>query len=94
MASQGSATLDFGTGGTDIASVIVTGQAGITASSDVEAYLMAEASLDNDANSHIIAAAFLRLIVGAVVAGVGFTIYGVNYEGALTGRWTIQWVWA
>lgn len=93
MATQGSATLDFGTG-SDLVSVVVPGQSGITAASDVEAYLMAEASLDNDAHSHIVAAAYMDLIVGDIVAGVGFTIYGVSKDGALTGRWTIQWVWA
>lgn len=93
MATQGSAVLDFGTG-TDMASVVVTGQTGILAGSDVEAFLMAEASLDNDAAAHIVAASYLDLIVGAVVAGTGFTIYGLDKDGALTGRWTVQWVWA
>lgn len=77
MGAQGTATLDFGAfpGGSD-ASVAVTGQAGILAGSLVEAWLLPAATADHTADEHIVET--LRVFAGSIIAGTGFTIYGVN----------------
>lgn len=77
MATQGTAVLDFGAfPGASDASVAVTGQAGIVAGSLVEAWLQLAASADHSADEHLVET--LRVSAGNIVAGVGFTIYGVN----------------
>jgi hypothetical protein len=93
MATQGAAVLDFGSTGSDIASVAVTGQASILVGSDVDAYWMAVATADNAADAHLMAASMIQLVVGDVIAGTGFTIYGVCPAQGVTGTWNVQWVW-
>jgi hypothetical protein len=76
MATQGTATLDFGAfpGGSD-ASLAVS-SAGIASGSLVEAWLFPAATTDHTADEHLVET--LRVIAGNVSAGVGFTIYGIN----------------
>lgn len=93
MAAQGSATLDFGVTPTDRASVAVTGQAGIAAGSAAEAFLMAETSVDHDADAHTLAAALIDLVCGSVVADTGFTINAIC-PALASGRFTVRWVWS
>jgi hypothetical protein len=77
MAGQGTATLDFGAfPGASDASVAVTGQAGILAGSLVEAWLFPAATADHTADEHWVET--IKVMAGNVVAGTGFTIYGVN----------------
>ena len=73
---RGTATLNFGASGASDASVTVTGQTFIGASSQVEAWLMATASTDHSADEHLIET--IQVMAGNIVPGVGFTIYGVN----------------
>lgn len=77
MGAQGTATLDFGAfpGGSD-ASVTVTGQTGILSGSLVEAWILPAATSDHTADEHIVET--IRIFAGSIVAGTGFTIYGVN----------------
>ena len=89
----GSTTINFGGGvGSQSASAVVTGQAGIVSGSHVEAFLMAETSADHNAQEHMLAALLVGLTCGQVVAGTGFTIFARS-EIALTGAFTIRWVW-
>jgi hypothetical protein len=94
MPGQGTATLDFGAfpGVTDVA-LAVTGQASISGTSLVEAWIFPTATAGN------------------VVAGTGFTIYGVAKRRVdigptldsqrvrnldhprVYGQWTVAWVW-
>lgn len=77
MATQGTATLDFGAfPGSSHATVAVTGQAGILSNSLVEAWIRPEATADHTADEHL--AESLRVIAADIVAGVGFTIHGFN----------------
>jgi hypothetical protein len=77
VGAQGQTTIDFGAfPGASDASVVITGQTGILASSLVEAWLRPEATADHSADEHVVET--LRVVAGNVVAGVGFTIYGVN----------------
>lgn len=75
--ATGTATLDFGAfPGKSHASVDVTGQAGIVAGSLVEAWLRPEATADHSADEHMLET--LKVVARDIVAGVGFTIHGVN----------------
>jgi hypothetical protein len=77
MAGQGTALLDFGAfPGASDASVAVTGQAGILAGSLVEAWLFPAATADHTADEHWVET--IEVMAGNVVAGTGFTIYGIN----------------
>jgi hypothetical protein len=77
VSTQGTATLDFGAfPGASDASIAVTGQAGILAGSYVEAWLFPALTTDHSADEHI--AETIKVFAGNIVAGTGFTIYGVN----------------
>jgi len=77
MGAQGTTTLDFGAfpGGSD-ASVAVTGQTGILSGSLVEAWLFPAATTDHTSDEHLVES--LKVSAGNIVAGTGFTVYGVN----------------
>jgi hypothetical protein len=94
MPGQGQATLNFGaaTGGTSYATAAVTGQAAILAGSQVEAWKRLVATADHSADEHRIES--LVLTAGAIVAGVGFTIYGEIEKGRSWGQFTVDWIWA
>jgi len=94
--AQGVATLNFGAyPGTNEASVAVTGQATISATSKAEAYIMGDdTTVDHDAADHRYGAALIGLSCGTPTASTGFTIYGRSVAGELTGLWSIRWVWA
>lgn len=77
MAAQGTALLDFGAfPGASDASIVITGQAGILSTSLVEAWIFPAATADHSADEHWVES--LRVFAGNVVAGTGFTIYGLN----------------
>lgn len=96
MGAQGTATLDFGAfPGKSDALVDVTGQAAILSGSLVEAWIRPVASADHSADEHLMET--LKVSAGNVVAGTGFTIYGMNTgqigETLIYGQWSIWWVW-
>src|SRR2546421_13008992 len=75
--ATGTTTLDFGAfPGKSDASVAVTGQTGIVAGSLVEAWIRPVATADHTADEHLLES--IKVIAGNIVAGTGFTIYGVN----------------
>lgn len=82
--AQGTATLDFGAfpGSTD-ATVVVTGQTSILAGSLVEAWIFPTATTDHSADEHWVDPP--EVYAGNVVAGTGFTIFGVNKKRSDTG---------
>jgi hypothetical protein len=96
MGAQGTADLDFGPfPGASDASVVVTGQTGIAAGSLVEAWMRLVATADHTADEHLVEP--IEIQAGNIVAGTGFTIYGINRtplgETRLYGVWKIGWVW-
>lgn len=96
MASgQGTAEVDFGAfPGTNEAQVAVTGQASISATSKVEAYMMADdTSVDYTAADVRYLGLWCALSCGTPSAGVGFTVYGRSEE-QLQGRVPVRFVWA
>lgn len=64
------------------ASVVITGQAAILAGSLVEAWVRPVATVDHTADEHLYAG--VRVYAGNIVAGVGFTIYGIPAEQVIT----------
>lgn len=100
MGARGTALLDFGAfPGAAEASVAVTGQTGILSVSAVEAWVRVADSSDHSADEHRVEP--LAVSAGAIVAGVGFTIYGRNTSELsshgigtrLYGKWNVYWVW-
>ena len=90
MSTQGTATVDFGTGKTD-ASVVVTGQAGILSNSFLEAWLSGAATSNNPVDSGFTEQ--LTVYAGDVIAGTGFTIYALCPVGRAFGQYVVNWVW-
>lgn len=101
--AQGTALLDFGAfPGKSDASIAVTGQGSILASSLVEAYLFPDTTADHTADEHMVETLKVSVPKTSIVAGTGFTIYGVN-AGTLNdpqgngtriwGKWNVGWVW-
>ena len=93
--AQGTATLNFGAHpGSNEASVAVTGQGSIAATSKAEAYVMADdTTADHTAQDHRYFAALAGLTCGTPTAATGFTIYARCTE-KLSGQFQIRWVWA
>ena len=91
--ATGTATLDFGATPTDEASVVVTGQTAIAATSHVEAFFMQEATADNGVDEHAEAAALCPLVVSDIVPGTGFTIRAHPIAAEGMGQFTVHWVW-
>lgn len=91
---QGTAIIDFGVApGATEASVVVA-DAGVSATSKAEAYIMADdTTVDHTADDHRYVGCWLFLTVGTPVAATGFTIYGRSLE-QLIGKFTLRWVWA
>lgn len=91
----GTATINFGSfPGSNEASVTVTGQASILATSKVEAYVMGDDSTaDHTASDHRYFPLFASLTCGTPTAGTGFTIHARSTE-KLQGTFALRWVWA
>jgi len=85
--AQGTATLDFGTfpGATDVA-LAITGQTGILSGSLVEAWIFPTTTTDHSADEHWVDPP--EVFAGSVVAGTGFTIFGVVKKRADVGPLT------
>ncbi len=100
MGAQGQGIIDFGAfPGSDIATLVITGQAAILAGSLCEAWLDATASAttDHSVDEHIAESGNMTILCKAIVAGTGFTIVaktvmdtaGIN----IYGKWNVAWVW-
>jgi hypothetical protein len=91
----GTATIDFGAyPGSSEASITVTGQGAISATSKAEAFVMADdTSTSHTAADHRYAAVLMGLTCGTPTAATGFTIYARALD-KLQGTWTLRWVWA
>ena len=85
MSTQGTATVNFGSGAPD-ASVVVTGQSGITTANLVEAW----PAVQGDDSAWVDG---IQCYAGNIVNGTGFTIYAKPLMGNALGSYTINWVW-
>ena len=89
----GTAVLDFGTGGNE-ASVVVTGQTSITATSKTDAFVMADdTTTSHSASDHRFFACLAGLTCGTPTSGEGFTIYATSTQ-KLQGTYQVRFVWA
>lgn len=94
MGAQGQIVINFGAG-SDRATVNVTGQAGILASSLCEAWIdaTAPATAEHTQDEHEMAAAGIGISCTAIVAGTGFTIVAASAVGIVAGHFNLAWVW-
>lgn len=96
LPNMGRSVLDFGKfPGASDAQVVIADQRGIVESSIVQAWILPVATVDHSVDEHRIEP--IRLLAGAIVPGVGFSIFG-NYAGAgdalVYGQWTVAWMWS
>jgi hypothetical protein len=90
----GTATLDFGSYPGNQESSVAVSETGVSASSKIEAFIMADDSTaDHSVSDHRYVSALLGLTCGNPVAGVGFTIYGRALD-QLSGEFAVRYVWA
>jgi hypothetical protein len=84
----GIATLDFGASN-KTATVVVTGIGSITATSVVLVKMRIEDTDDHIAEDMLIDP--IRVEAFAIVAGVGFTVYGTMENAPANGKYNVQW---
>ena len=92
----GAVTLDFGTAAqmSTEATVTVTGQSGISALSNIKAWIQGTWSTDDHtADEHIMARSLIDVTVGNIVDNIGFTIYGLVRDGTMAGSFVVNWEW-
>lgn len=88
----GTATLNFGSvPGTNLVTVAVTGQTGISTGSGAEAYFMGDSTGTHNDIEHLIND--IQLTCSVPTAGVGFTIYALS-TARYTGTFQVRWVWS
>lgn len=77
LITKGTTTVNFGAfPGSSDASVVITGQVGILAGSNVDVWITPIATADHSADEHLVET--IKVIAGDIIAGVGFTIYAFN----------------
>ena len=93
MGAWGSIVVDFGATPTaSAATATVTAQAGILATSAIEAWMdCRNASADHTAVEH--ATENLKVNAYNIVPGVGFDVYLEPTLGTSFGKWNVFWVW-
>jgi len=95
MGAQGTTTVDFGAGFTDLATKVVIGQAAIIGTSLVEAWLdptQPVTATPNTQDEHVYAEIDVR--VKDLVVGTGFTITArARGPYGFSGIWNVSWVW-
>lgn len=98
--NSGSATIDFGSfPGKSDTSIAVTGQSGIVSGSIISAFIKLTATSDHSVDEHLVEN--IKVFAGNIVAGTGFTIYGINKNSLandgivpmLYGQWSVGWNW-
>lgn len=88
MATQGTNTINFGTGALD-ASIDITGQATILTSNLVEAW----PAIPNSGSDDTVWVDGIQCYAGKIINGVGFTIWAKPLLGKAFGNVTVNWVW-
>jgi hypothetical protein len=99
MGATGRAVIDFGPApGGDSASVVITGQTGISTAplSFVEAWIDATVpggTVDHTNDEHSMADAEVGITCQTIVVGVGFTIVAAVQEQIVYGKFNVAWIW-
>jgi hypothetical protein len=91
----GTTVIDFGPHpGANEASVAVTGQGSISATSKAEAFIMGDdTSSNHTASDHKYFGSLANLTCGTPTAATGFTVHARSLH-KLTGTWSVRWVWS
>lgn len=87
--AQGTAVLDFGTGNS-YASVVVTGVSAVAADSVIITSVRIEATPEHTVDDLIYDP--IRVGNTAIVAGVGFTVFGIMDDASADGTYNINWI--
>jgi|SRR5581483_10148897 len=93
LINKGTAILDFSSTPSDEASVDVTGQTFILATSQCQAWFSGVVYGSSDEIDHLQAAQKIALVCGVPTAGVGFTIYADCLHGLYAGQLQVNWRW-
>jgi hypothetical protein len=93
MGAAFSAILDFGPIMTEKAEVTVTGLTGIAVNSRAEAWFMRQATGDNNADQHEMAATFCKLSCGDNVANTSTLVKAVCVGASAIGQFQIEGGW-
>ena len=88
---SGIGTIDFGDSGSEMASVVITGQATILTTSKIFVCIRAEATSNNSYECAIIED--IRLIPGYIIMGTSFTVFGICKTGIAQGKYNFSWMW-
>ena len=91
MAGKATATIDFGVTPVAEGSFTVT-DANITTTTDVEAFVVVDSTVDNDAEAHRHAAASWQMT--ALPATGSFTLYVACLMDLCSGQFKIRYAWA
>lgn len=87
--TSGTGVIDFGSApGTNITALVITGQSGITTSSQVNVFIRAVSTATHNETEHLVAP--IKLSGSSIINGVGFTITAVT-EWRLSGTFNIHW---
>lgn len=87
-------TIDFGAyPGKAMASVIITGQTGITVNSLIEAFVDIGTTAQHNLDEHKVAPLDFDVSVGDKVVGIGFTIFAIVRRGRAYGIYNLAAVY-
>jgi hypothetical protein len=93
----GQATLDFGSSpGSNLTTVIVTGQSDILSTSTIKCFMMADTTDSPPGSGHNSfehSIAPIQLTAGSIIPGTGFTITGIS-TWHLTSTFIVRWQWS
>ena len=90
---HGTAVLDFGATPSPETTVDVTGQTGITPTSQVRISVQGDTMLNNDESDHLLFSQSVKINAGIPVADTGFTIYAKSDLALWTQRFRVRWSW-
>lgn len=90
---SGTAILDFGDSFNDSMNLFVA-QSTIPASAHVRAWMSGRSMSDNDANDHILAGLWMRLVTSVATTNSGFTIFAMCLIGKARGKFRVDWSWS
>ena len=92
--NKGSVEVDFGGAiGDNIATAIITGQSGISSSSDIRVYIAGDTSTDFNIDEHQFLSSYVGVTYSNVITDVGFTITAIT-ELRLSGKLLVRWSWS
>jgi hypothetical protein len=93
MATTGTTSIIFGAIGSvsNFTGSLVTGQASILTTSQVEAWLRIEATTSHSIDDLVVDPVYVT--VGPITASIGFPIYATMPYGTAYGDYKIDWVW-